>query len=80
MVKICLRRLGLAHTGIEGEAEVEVEGSAQLRKLVGQVAGHKRVAAVMEDLQERCEADRPAGRWAGVQKRLGLCRFVFSIC
>lgn len=53
VVKICLRRLGLAHTGVEGEAEVEVGGSDQLRKLVGQVAGHKRMTAVMEELQDR---------------------------
>eukprot|EP00903_Cladosiphon_okamuranus_P006396 g6261.t1 len=53
VVKICLRRLGLAHTGVEGEAEVEMEGSDQLKKLVRQVMGHKRIAAVLEELQER---------------------------
>lgn len=53
VVKICLRRLGLAHTGVEGEAEVEVGGSDQLRRLVGQVVGHKRITAVLEELQDR---------------------------
>lgn len=52
-VKICLRRLGLAHTGVEGEKEVEVGGSARLQELVGQVLAHKRVTQVMNDLQER---------------------------
>ncbi|CAM9599297.1 unnamed protein product, partial [Ectocarpus fasciculatus] len=53
VVKICLRRLGLAHTGVEGEAEVKVEGGAELQRLVGQVVEHKRVAVVLEELQER---------------------------
>lgn len=53
VVKICLRQLGLAHTGVDGEAEVEVGGSDQLRKLVGQVVGHKRITAVLEELQDR---------------------------
>ncbi|CAB1107312.1 unnamed protein product [Ectocarpus sp. CCAP 1310/34] len=53
VVKICLRRLGLAHTGVQGEAEVEVEGGAELQRLVGKVVEHKRVAVVMEELQER---------------------------
>ncbi|CAM9515089.1 unnamed protein product, partial [Pylaiella littoralis] len=53
VVKICLRRLGLAHTGAEGETEVQVQGSAQLQKLVRQVVDHKRVATVLKELQER---------------------------
>lgn len=53
VVKICLRRLGLAHTGVEGEVEVEVGGSDQLRKLVGRVVEHKRIAAVLQELQDR---------------------------
>ncbi|CAN0357067.1 unnamed protein product, partial [Ectocarpus sp. 12 AP-2014] len=53
VVKICLRRLGLAHTGVQGEAEVEVEGGAELQRLVGQVVEHRRVAVVMDELQER---------------------------
>ena len=53
VVKICLRRLGLAHTGLEGENEVEVKGSAELKLLLRHVLAHKRVEAVMEELQER---------------------------
>lgn len=53
VVKICLRRLGLAHTGFEGEEEVKVDGSPRLKKLVNQVFEHKRVQTVMQELQER---------------------------
>lgn len=53
IIKICLRRLGLAHTGFDGEEEVKVDGSPQLKKLVNQVFEHKRVQVVMQELQER---------------------------
>ncbi|CAM9224584.1 unnamed protein product [Sphacelaria rigidula] len=52
-VKICLRRLGLRHTGPAGEAEVQVEGSARLKELVFQIVEHKRVITVMEELQQK---------------------------
>lgn len=52
-MKICLRRLGLRYTGPEGEEEVKVQGTAQERQLVNQVVEHKRVAALVEELQER---------------------------
>lgn len=53
VVKICLRRLGLAHTGFDGEEEVKVDGSPRLKKLVNQVFEHKRVQTVIQELQER---------------------------
>ncbi|CAN0495826.1 unnamed protein product, partial [Hapterophycus canaliculatus] len=53
VVKICLRRLGLAHTGVEGEGEVEVDGDDRMQRLVAQVVEHKRLAAVLEELQDK---------------------------
>ena len=53
VVKLCLRRLGLAHTGVDGEDEVKVEGGEKLQKLVSHVFEHKRVTTVMEELREK---------------------------
>lgn len=56
-MKRCLRRLGLAHTGPEHEDQVAVVGDAGVQSLVKQVLHHKRVTAVMDELQERSGAD-----------------------
>lgn len=53
-MRICLRRLGLRHTGPAGEEEVQVEGSTRLKELVLQIVEHKRVQIVVEELQLKC--------------------------
>ncbi|CAM9384297.1 unnamed protein product [Discosporangium mesarthrocarpum] len=58
VLKLCLRQLGLAHTGEEGREEVKVEGGTVAEALVQKILEHKRMVVVMGDLQERVTARR----------------------